>query len=112
MDKTLKRAWLKALRSGEYKQGLSWLHHDGHYCCLGVLCDVAEKLGAFAVIRRDNGTILGCSNLAQPGLNEALSDAKQSKVASMNDHCKPFHEIADWISKNVKASAGRSRTER
>ena len=31
-------AWLKALRSGEYKQGKLRLHQSGKYCCLGVIC--------------------------------------------------------------------------
>lgn len=42
------RKWLKALRSGEYKQGRDSLLRRGRYCCLGVACDVAgydlEKL--------------------------------------------------------------------
>lgn len=33
--------WLKALRSGKYKQGQGMLRdHSGAYCCLGVLCEV------------------------------------------------------------------------
>lgn len=39
------RKWVKALRSGKYKQGkgkLEYIGHDGHssYCCLGVLCTI------------------------------------------------------------------------
>jgi len=38
--------WLEALESGEYKQGKNTLvnSRDG-YCCLGVLCKVAELNG-------------------------------------------------------------------
>lgn len=38
-----KREWLKALRSGNYKQTVHSLHDsfDKGYCCLGVLCRVA-----------------------------------------------------------------------
>jgi hypothetical protein len=47
MDKKLKAKWIKALRSGEYKQGKGVLRSgtgkDASYCCLGVLCDVAGK---------------------------------------------------------------------
>jgi hypothetical protein len=33
--------WLRALRSGEYKQGRRVLKDDdGAYCCLGVLCEL------------------------------------------------------------------------
>lgn len=53
MNKTVKKQWLKALRSGEYKQGQSQLRQveEGDYgeegevkfCCLGVLCDIYGK---------------------------------------------------------------------
>ena len=39
--------WTAALRSGKYKQGRRYLHQitngEHEYCCLGVLCDVANK---------------------------------------------------------------------
>jgi hypothetical protein len=45
MPKPLMDSWIKALRSGEYKQCTSALHQDesqgGGHCCLGVLCEVA-----------------------------------------------------------------------
>lgn len=50
----VKRAWLKALRSGDYKQGKEVLRYKRHlqpsdseyrYCCLGILCDLAAKAG-------------------------------------------------------------------
>jgi hypothetical protein len=39
----IKRKWLAALRSGEFKQGQGALYRDGLYCCLGVLCEVVAK---------------------------------------------------------------------
>lgn len=38
----LQKEWLKALRSGKYKQGRGWLRdaEDG-FCCLGVMCELA-----------------------------------------------------------------------
>lgn len=47
----VKRKWLEALRSGEYKQGRSYLHYqqagsgEERFCCLGVLCDLAVREG-------------------------------------------------------------------
>lgn len=41
-----KSAVLDALRSGEYKQGHGFLRQGDCYCVLGVLADVALKLGA------------------------------------------------------------------
>ena len=35
--------WIKALRSGFYKQTTCYLQVNDSYCCLGVACDVYEK---------------------------------------------------------------------
>lgn len=45
MDSRVKEMWLHALRSGEYKQGRNFLRDGDRYCCLGVLCDLAESHG-------------------------------------------------------------------
>lgn len=45
MSPEIKAQWLEALRSGEYKQGTGYLHRGDEFCCLGVLCDLAEKAG-------------------------------------------------------------------
>jgi hypothetical protein len=39
----LRKDWIKALRSGKYKQGTGSLEEDGKNCCLGVACRVALK---------------------------------------------------------------------
>lgn len=40
--------WVKALRSGEYKQTNGTLRDQDGFCCLGVLCEVAVKEGVIA----------------------------------------------------------------
>lgn len=51
MKNEIKQQWVDALRSGEYRQGHLALRDIGvngnpdSYCCLGVLCDLAEKSG-------------------------------------------------------------------
>lgn len=40
MNQRVKELWVKALRSGKYRQTKSALHTDAGYCCLGVLCDL------------------------------------------------------------------------
>lgn len=46
MDKNIKEKWVAALRSGEYKQANGVLRDEwGGFCCLGVLCDLADKEG-------------------------------------------------------------------
>ena len=45
MKKELKKEWIKALRSGKYKQTSRSLRTPDGFCCLGVLCDIAIKSG-------------------------------------------------------------------
>jgi hypothetical protein len=46
MNQEIKAKWVAALRSGEYKQGIEQLKDcNGNFCCLGLLCDLAEKEG-------------------------------------------------------------------
>lgn len=40
MDYNIAMKWVKALRSGDYKQAQKFLKVDNAYCCLGVLCEV------------------------------------------------------------------------
>jgi len=45
MKKEIADLWVKALRSGEYKQGQMTLYdaQEQSYCCLGVLCRLHEQ---------------------------------------------------------------------
>ncbi len=44
MNKEYKTLWLKALRSGDYEQGIGQLRNENEqFCCLGVLYDIACK---------------------------------------------------------------------
>jgi hypothetical protein len=46
----IRQQWVSALRSGDYAQGRNALRSgDDKFCCLGVLCDLAEKAGAIPV---------------------------------------------------------------
>jgi len=50
MNKLIKKKWVKALRSGEYKQGRYCLvNNKDQFCCLGVLANIyaIEKGGAW-----------------------------------------------------------------
>lgn len=42
MDAKFKTPWVKALRSGVYKQGIETFESAGRYCCLGVLLQINE----------------------------------------------------------------------
>jgi hypothetical protein len=49
MNKTVMKKWVKALRTGKYKQGTSFLKltdnrsNKTYYCCLGVLCELYNE---------------------------------------------------------------------
>ena len=43
MNQYVKRKWVAALRSGEYKQAGGRLRKGDCYCCLGVLTDLYDK---------------------------------------------------------------------
>lgn len=43
MKKEIADKWIKALKSGKYKQTKAVLHNKEGYCCLGVLCDLMPK---------------------------------------------------------------------
>lgn len=53
MKADLKAKWIAALRSGEYQQGHGVLRSGDHYCCLGVLCEVALKAGVLLNVNRE-----------------------------------------------------------
>lgn len=91
MDKKLKAKWVKALRSGKYKQQTSGrlkTTHEG-YCCLGVLAEVAGKRKC-----------LGDSFIRTGGIGSRyyiLPKAVQHNLAALNDDGAPFEMIAGLI---------------
>jgi len=42
MKQEIKKRWVAALRSGEYRQGKIQLKKENKFCCLGVLCDIVK----------------------------------------------------------------------
>jgi hypothetical protein len=59
MNAKIKALWVKALRSGKYKQTRFCLRDevDDSYCCLGVLCDLYAKEHKDAKWKDDMGDI-------------------------------------------------------
>lgn len=108
MDKKIKAKWLKALRSGKYKQGKEFLYTvcgDEHqFCCLGVLAHIASPVPW----RRDNSSSSVYLFDGDPALlpesfrrKVGLDEEAQDKLISMNDNGKRFKTIANWIEKNL-----------
>lgn len=115
MKKTIKKLWVKALRSGEYKQGHERLRtQEDAYCCLGVLCNLYAqktntpwvkypKSGWFIVDTRafPNDSILKWAGIKFGELDATKMKHHKRKTTSlveMNDdkNCD-FNYIADII---------------
>jgi hypothetical protein len=104
MPKEMKRKWITALRSGEYKQGTGALKtDDGRYCCLGVLQ---------MVVSGDVSRLEGRQPAAMPSKAWCAAHgitAYQWRCASpknylpvVNDTGHTFTYIADLIEKHVE----------
>lgn len=113
----IKDKYLKALRSGEYKQGVFGLRTiDDKFCALGVLCDLAAKEGiiqwehsGFAYWIKGGTYYLPKSVMKWAGMcsqsgrfPEEFSNEDVSKysIANMNDDKNNFNTIADAVEKN------------
>jgi len=91
MDPELKRKWIKALRSGKYKQGRGqlWRKSDNSYCCLGVLEAIQGNM-------TPTGTIHG--TLSAIARESAQGYYIRNLLAYMNDQPESsFKAIADYI---------------
>jgi len=110
MDKKIKKLWVRALRSGKYKQGEDRLKRDGRYCCLGVLCNVVGAKwrpieaalvpyldGKLVGNNSDPSQLIGASLLRRVGMKHET----QINLANMNDDGKSFKEISDYIDKRL-----------
>lgn len=115
MNKRIKKLWIKALRSGKYKQA----HHtlrDGSNdrCCLGVLCDVFKadaKRGRWIRNKDSKDWYFTVDGIEDSGvlpepvwLWAKLPDDNPSlgtinTAASLNDEGKDFDYIANRIEK-------------
>lgn len=110
MTAELKADWVKALRSGEYKQAEGCLRSvKNEFCCLGVLAD-ANNAGWQLIDYDDDPDeefplgrewrVDGSADmyyLADGAPNEQAGN----ELAEMNDSGVLFAEIAAWIEENV-----------
>jgi hypothetical protein len=95
MNKTIKAKWVKALRSGKYRQAQDVLRSDsGAYCCLGVLRSVMHKGSS---LKKGDEEYLHPDHKKEAG----LSYKQQGQLATMNDEGKTFSQIADYIEKKL-----------
>lgn len=128
MKKSLRNSWVKALRSGKFKQTTACLERISTVtgktvgnCCLGVLCHVAgvtrqkpkKDWGEY-----NNEIMFGRGNNASTGMIPSptayklgLTDKMMEVLAHMNDSGKQkngkrhtFKSIADFIEVRLKAA--------
>lgn len=109
MKKSIAMKWVKALRSGEYKQGRFNLKTEKGYCCLGVLCEIS-KLSKFRKVRND--TKFSYFNVAGllpskvknwAGMRSISGKGyKRLSLSRLNDAGTSFDKIANLIEKEYK----------
>lgn len=115
MNKKVKKKWVEALRSRKYKQCYGQLREVdddnkviGH-CCLGVLCDLYDKKG-WGKVFHDCQIELPEEVAKWAGLETTdpiISKRFESEkwcgglATTLNDTGKKFHEIADFIERNL-----------
>jgi hypothetical protein len=112
MKADIKDRWIKALRSGEYKQCRSQLHNvkENSFCCLGVLCDLTkEELGGEwneweqIKYKDDKAASATLPEIVMKYCDLHSCDGLYNKNCSLamdNDKGKSFEEIADIIERN------------
>lgn len=103
MKSAIKTRWVKALRSGEYKQGRYALKSTTGYCCLGVLTDLYCKMNkkGWKSTTKTEQEILPKVVMKWAGLGDQDPTVGVSSLASKNDHGMSFKRIAQVIEKSL-----------
>jgi hypothetical protein len=99
-QKELRAKWCEALRSGEYEQAKGRLRRGGGYCCLGVACDIAQKLVGMEWCEVPGGIQFGGSLHTWPQkVEDAFGGTGHASLvlSMMNDDGTSFNAIADAI---------------
>lgn len=113
MKRDIAEQWAQALESGEYKQGLHYLHlgrnGEHRFCCLGVLCELALKAGVRMrtrkVFKTEHVTEYNGETCYIPDVVQVWAGIKTctgmynntSCLVGHNDTGTPFPEIAKII---------------
>lgn len=122
MNPEIKKDWVAALRSGQYKQGQNRLHADDRFCCLGVLCDITRPITGgmwlelpqyrntnspqlvfdFIIPLPSGGQDRSTNFLPTIVMRSCQLDGiSEKQLIQMNDDGWTFAEIADWIEANL-----------
>lgn len=105
LPKQEKQNWLKALRSGDYKQGKGMLKDEYslnvgvEYCCIGVYGECNN-----IPITKDGLRFVGdnLEGFIYETMEKLIGQDQTSTLIAMNDYGdKTFLEIADYIETNL-----------
>lgn len=104
LDPKFKRRWVKALRSGKYKQGHGQLKDVGSntYCCLGVAAEVYYgKRMAWQNESEIDGSVSFCVVPIEGAQNALidLNDGTNYSNGTVKTPRRGFKYIATWIEK-------------
>lgn len=102
----LVKEWTAALRSRDYKPTTGFLRsRDGEFCCLGVLCDIADPDG-WELLCDDRSYRHTSEYKTLPRGIQArvgISDAMIGHLIAMNDtHGATFEEISEYIDEHLR----------
>lgn len=109
LPKIFKDKWLKALRSGEYKQAdgrledINIITGEKSYCCLGFACRIQHPNlilnGGYIELQVFKERL---KNIKVPSILKGNSfNIIVSKLSGMNDKGDSFKKIATWIEENL-----------
>lgn len=110
MNARIKKLWVKALRSGKYKQGIGQLRRDNgepKFCCLGVLCDIHAKTRQGQTWNEDGSYDDEDSDLPLSVVEWAELDSSdpvlgtKRRASQINDAGESFEYIAKLIEKRL-----------
>jgi len=120
MNPEVKAKWVARLRSGQDKQGKTYLNRNDRKCCIGVLCEIAaEEKVIERVVSKSENTVgyrrghgfmeiltLPDALLAWSGLEDnwgtfnrkdEVGNLSETSLTGLNDNGYTFDQIADYI---------------
>ena len=104
MKKSWATKWVKALRSGKYKQAKNKLKAEDGHCCLGVLCTLTRYKNNYTQMKDfptfGTNQVLPHKIVKLVGMKTSRGAVDGITLTSLNDTGKNFNEIADFIQKN------------
>jgi hypothetical protein len=99
--------WVKALRSGKYKQARGVLKDNAGHCCLGVLCTLTPYKNNYTRMPVESFGFRECNKVLPPAVQDLVGMQSNNgkinlilpELSKLNDDGKSFNEIADIIEK-------------